>query len=61
MPFSMTKFAKIRSARNGAFERSIVSFHATDEGTRTNRENLVFCFLQSALLCCSFKRWVITK
>lgn len=61
IPFSMKKFAKLPSARNGASEHSIVCFHVSDKGTCTNKENLVFFFPQSALPCCSLNRCVITK
>lgn len=49
MPFSMTKFVKLPSARNGASEHSIVCFHVSDKGTCTNKENLVF-FLSTKCL-----------
>lgn len=45
----MTKFAKLPNARNGASEHSIVCFHVSDEGTRTNKENLGF-FLSTKCL-----------
>lgn len=37
----MRKFAKLPSARNSAFEHSLVCFYPTDKRTCTNKDNLI--------------------